>query len=124
MTVVRSAVPMGLSVLVLSGLAACSDSRQASNDRGRPAAAAASEAVVNAAEDQAEDSDDGTGVFYVGTGRLGLYPERRAVSPIAFLTLDEKVVRTSTEDGWAYVRVARTGQVGWLNDAQLIQRGP
>jgi hypothetical protein len=115
---------MGLAALALSALAACSDSRKASIDRGRPAgAAAASEAVVSEAADQAAGDDDEAGVFYVGTGRLGLYPERKAVRPIAFLTLDEKVVRTATEDGWAFVRVARTGQTGWLNDAQLIQRG-
>lgn len=60
-------------------------------------------------------------LFAVGTGRLGLYAQPAADRPTAFLPLHETVVRTTVRDGWAFVRVARSGQTGWVNDAQLIR---
>jgi len=38
------------------------------------------------------------------------------------LTLHEEVVRDKLEKGFAHVKVVRTGQTGWVNNAHLVWR--
>jgi len=59
--------------------------------------------------------------FYVGLAGLKLFPEPRfSKTCIATLTLDEEVVRDKVEKGFAHVRVVKTGQTGWVNNAHLV----
>ena len=66
-------------------------------------------------------------VYYAGISGLKMFSECRVSgSPIAELTLHEKVLRYKMERGFAYVKVVRTGQVGWVKNANLVwqKRGP
>jgi len=63
--------------------------------------------------------------FYVGQEGLKLFPEPRfSKELIATLPLNEKVLRDKLEKGFAHVRVVRTGQTGWVNNAQLNWKLP
>jgi len=63
--------------------------------------------------------------FYVGLSGLKLFPEPRfSGTCIATLTLHEEVLRDKLEKGFAHVRVLRTGQTGWVNNAHLLWRAP
>ena len=62
-------------------------------------------------------------VFYAAEQDLKLYPEPRfSRNTIAELPLNEKVLRYRTEKGFAYVKVERTGQKGWVENARLKWR--
>lgn len=66
-------------------------------------------------------------VYYAGISGLKMFSECRVSgSPIAELPLHEKVLRYKMERGFAYVKVVRTGQVGWVKNANLVwqKRGP
>jgi hypothetical protein len=61
--------------------------------------------------------------FYVGLDGLKLFPEPRfSKTCIAMLPLNEKVVRDKLEKGFAHIRVVKTGQTGWVNNAHLVWR--
>jgi len=61
------------------------------------------------------------GTYYTGVADLKLYPESRfSEKYTAKLPLNEKLVRYKVERGFAYVKVASTGQTGWVNNAHLI----
>ena len=61
------------------------------------------------------------GTYYAGVADLKLYPEPRfSEKYTAKLPLNEKLVRYKVERGFAYVKVASTGQTGWVNNAHLI----
>jgi hypothetical protein len=63
------------------------------------------------------------GIYYAGVPDLKLYPEPRfSKEHIAKLPLNEKLVRYKVERGFAYVKVASTGQAGWVKNAHLIWR--
>ena len=67
------------------------------------------------------DTSESAETFYVGQAGLKLFPEPRfSKSFIAALSLHEKVVRDKLEKGFAHVRVVRTGQTGWVNNAHLL----
>jgi len=67
------------------------------------------------------DTSESAETFYVGLAGLKLFPEPRfSKSFIAALSLHEKVVRDKLEKGFAHVRVFRTGQTGWVNNAHLL----
>ena len=54
---------------------------------------------------------------------MKLYPEPRfSQNTIAELPLNEKVLRSRTEKGFAFVEVERTGQEGWVDNARLKWR--
>ncbi len=60
-------------------------------------------------------------VYYAGISGLKMFSECRASgTPISQLPLHEKVFRYKVERGFAYVKVARTGQVGWVKNANLV----
>lgn len=60
-------------------------------------------------------------IYYVGLSGLKLFSEPRfSEAYVAELPLNEKVLRYKVESGFAYVKVARTGQVGWVKNANLI----
>ncbi len=60
-------------------------------------------------------------VYYAGISGLKMFSECRVSgTPIAQLPLHEKVFRYKVERGLAYVKVARTGQVGWVKNANLV----
>ena len=62
-------------------------------------------------------------VFYSAEEGLKLYPEPRfSQNTIAELPLNEKVLRYRTEKGFAYIKVERTGQEGWVDNARLKWR--
>lgn len=62
-------------------------------------------------------------VFYAAEQGLKLYPEPRfSQNTIAELPLNDKVLRYRTEKGFAYVKVERTGQEGWVDNARLKWR--
>lgn len=61
--------------------------------------------------------------FYVGLEGLKLFPEPRfSKTCIARLPLNEEVQRDELEKGFAHVKVVRTGQTGWVNNAHLVWR--
>ncbi len=62
-------------------------------------------------------------VFYAAEEGLKLYPEPQfSDNSIAELPLNEKVLRYRIEKGFAYVKVHRTGQKGWVDNARLKWR--
>lgn len=59
-------------------------------------------------------------VYYVATPDLRLYPEPSSShKPLDRLPLNEKLMRYKVQQGYAYVRVERTGQMGWVNNGHL-----
>jgi hypothetical protein len=61
--------------------------------------------------------------FYVGLSDLKLFPEPQfSKTCIARLPLHEEVVRDKLEKGFAHVRVVKTGQTGWVQNAHLVWR--
>ncbi len=62
-------------------------------------------------------------VYYAGVEGLKLYAESSSSGPpIAELYLHEKVLRYKLENGFAYVKVPRTGQTGWVRNRHLVWR--
>jgi len=62
-------------------------------------------------------------VYYAGVAGLKMFSQNRASgSPVAELPLHAKVLRYKTERGFAYVKVAGTGQTGWVRNADLVWR--
>jgi len=58
--------------------------------------------------------------YYVAVESLKLYPEPRfSKNHIAVLPLNEKVLRYKLSEGFAYVKVERTGEMGWLENSSL-----
>ncbi len=59
-------------------------------------------------------------VYYAAEEGLKLYPEPSfSQEPIAELPLNEKVLRYRNEKAFGYVKVERTGQTGWVENARL-----
>jgi len=62
-------------------------------------------------------------VYYVGVSGLKMFSEcGGSGSPIAELPLHEKVLRYKLEHGFAHIKVAGTGQTGWVKNAKLVWR--
>jgi hypothetical protein len=62
-------------------------------------------------------------VYYAGVACLKMFSQIRASgSPIAELPLHTKVLRYKLERGFAYVKVTKTGQVGWVRNRDLVWR--
>ena len=62
-------------------------------------------------------------VYYAGVAGLKMFSQSGVSgSPIAELPLYDKVLRYKVERGFAYVKVARTGQVGWVRNRDLVWR--
>jgi pyruvate/2-oxoglutarate dehydrogenase complex dihydrolipoamide acyltransferase (E2) component len=62
-------------------------------------------------------------VYYAGVADLKMFSQGKASeAPIAELPLHEKVLRYKLERGFAYVKVVRTGQMGWVRNADLVWR--
>ena len=62
-------------------------------------------------------------VYYAAEEGLKLYPAPSFSSkPIAELPLHEKVLRYRNEKAFGYVKVERTGQKGWVENARLQWR--
>jgi hypothetical protein len=62
-------------------------------------------------------------VYYAGVAGLKMFSQSKASgSPIAELPLHAKVLRYKMERGFAYVKVAGTGQVGWVRNCDLVWR--
>jgi hypothetical protein len=60
-------------------------------------------------------------VYYVGVPELKLYPQPQSSKEhIAELPLNERLLRYKVERGFAYVKVARTGQAGWVINRCLV----
>lgn len=69
------------------------------------------------------DSPERPETFYVGLDGLKLFPEPRfSKAFIGTLPLHEEVVRDKLEKGFAHVRVVKTGETGWVNNANLVWR--
>ena len=61
--------------------------------------------------------------FYVGRSDLKLFSEPRfSKTYLTKLPLNEKVLRDKLKKGFAHVKVVRTGQTGWVNNAHLVWR--
>ncbi|MCP4694557.1 MAG: hypothetical protein GY859_41390 [Desulfobacterales bacterium] len=68
---------------------------------------------------KAEDSKPA--VYYAGQDGMPLYTEASfRGDPLARLPLNEKLLRTRQQGGFAFVTVERTGQTGWVENARLI----
>lgn len=64
-------------------------------------------------------------VYYAGVAGLKMFSQSSVSGPpVAELPLHEKVLRYKLEHGLAYVKVARTGQMGWVRNADLVWRKP
>ena len=62
-------------------------------------------------------------IFYSASEGLKLYPEPRfSQNTITELPLNEKVLRYRVDKGFAYIKVERTGQKGWVDNALLKWR--
>ena len=62
-------------------------------------------------------------VYYAGVAGLKMFSQSKVSdSPITELPLHEKVLRYKLERGFAYVKVVRTGQMGWVRNKDLIWR--
>ena len=62
-------------------------------------------------------------VFFAAVEGLKLYPEPQfSDNIITELPLNEKLLRYRIEKGFAYVKVQRTGQKGWVENARLKWR--
>ena len=82
-------------------------------------------AMVDSATRELTPQEESTApkVYYAGVAALKMFSQCSASgSPIAELPLHEKVLRYKLERGFAYVKVARTGQTGWVRNADLIWR--
>lgn len=76
---------------------------------------------LGAKKSSALDTSGKTDTFYVGVDGLKVFPEPRfSKTCIAELALHEKVVRDQLEKGFAHIRVVKTGQTGWVNNAHLL----
>jgi len=65
--------------------------------------------------------DAGPRIYYVGVSDLKLFSgPHSSKSYVAKLSLNEKVMRYKVQKGFAYVKVASTGQTGWVKNNQLI----
>jgi hypothetical protein len=70
-----------------------------------------------------QEESDAPKVYYAGVAGLKMFPQRSVSgSPIAELPLHDKVLRYKVERGFAYVKVHRTGQVGWVRNRDLVWR--
>lgn len=68
-------------------------------------------------------SEEGT--FYAGVSGLKVYAKPRSSSAArGTLALHEKVYRIAIENGFAYVKVAGSGEKGWVENAKLLWRLP
>ena len=66
---------------------------------------------------------EGPLVYYAAEDGLKLYPAPSFYQePIAELPMNEKVLRYRTEKRFGYVKVERTGQEGWVENARLKWR--
>ncbi len=64
--------------------------------------------------DAPKAGDSKPAVYYAGQDGLPLYPEASfRGDPLARLPLNEKLLRTRQQGGFAFVTVERTGQTGW-----------
>jgi hypothetical protein len=68
-------------------------------------------------------SPDSPSPFYTGQDGLALLAAPGG-KPIAHLGLHEKVLRYRVERGFAFVRVAKTGAEGWVDNGKLLWRVP
>ena len=67
----------------------------------------------------------GKGTFYASAAGLKLHAKpHSSSSAVGELSLHQKVYRSKVENGFAYVKVAATGQSGWVENAKLIWRLP
>ena len=65
--------------------------------------------------------DTGPKIYYVGVSDLKLFSEpHSSKTVVAELPLNEKVMSYKVQKGFAYVKVASTGQTGWVKNAHLI----
>ncbi len=70
-----------------------------------------------------ENKNEAPLVYYAAEEGLKLYPEPDfSKEPIAELPLNEKVLRYRNEKAFGYVKVERTGQMGWVENARLKWR--
>ena len=68
-----------------------------------------------------EPENSGPRIYYVGASDLRLFSEPNSSKAyVAKLPLNEKVMRYKVQKGFAYVKVASTGQTGWVKNAHLI----
>jgi len=68
-----------------------------------------------------EPDDSGPRIYYVGVSDLKLFSgPHSSKTYVAQLPLNEKVLRYKVQKGFAYVKVAKTGQTGWVKNAHLI----
>jgi len=64
-------------------------------------------------------------VYYVGVDQLTVYSgPQSSASPVAQLSLHQKVYRSKIEKGFAYIKVEGSGVTGWVDNARLIWRLP
>jgi len=69
---------------------------------------------------QEGNEDQAPAVYYVAVEGLKLYPEPRfSKNDISVLSRNEKVLRYKLSQGFAYVKVVRTGDIGWLDNSSL-----
>ncbi len=77
----------------------------------------------NTKELTSQEESTAPSVYYAGVEGLKMFSQSKVSdSPIAELPLHEKVLRYKLERGFAYIKVARTGQVGWVRNKDLIWR--
>ena len=82
-------------------------------------------AMVDSATKELMPREESTAprIYYAGVADLKMFSQSRVSdTPIARLALHEKVLRYKLENGFAYVKVVRTGQKGWVRNADLIWR--
>jgi hypothetical protein len=69
--------------------------------------------------------DTGPRIYYVGLSDLKLFSEPHSSKTYAAkLSLNEKVIRYKVQKDFAYVKVSRTGETGWVKNAHLIWKKP
>jgi len=67
-----------------------------------------------------ENEDQPPAVYYVAVEGLKLYPEPRfSKKDITDLPWNEKVLRYKLSKGFAYIKVVRTGNMGWVENSCL-----
>ena len=82
-------------------------------------------AMVDSATKELTPQEESTAprVYYAGVADLKMFSQNKVSdSPIAELPLHEKVLRYKLERAFAYVKVVRTGQMGWVRNADLVWR--
>jgi len=79
-------------------------------------------AVVDSTKRLLSGPDDtGSRIYYVGLSDIKLFSEpHSSKSYVAKLPLNDKVMRYKVENGYAYVKVPRTDQTGWVKNVHLI----